>query len=257
MLLMLQESSTAIRSLRMFLGPMLVSESPHSRTMIAFRVASARGLQESIVDYSGTVSRIALRYAFEARICICIQRRGANVVIGGWTRDISESGICAFVAEELRLGELVTLEVPLPDSTTLNIPAKVMDSMRKRLAPSSVHCWSGSVGPRISFREGIRTRLTKGCQSPLSPSEATGRKRSGPNAEGPNCLSGSRVANTLRASWRTRLSSLTLKRTLKELSLAATSIFSVRGKPGQLRPRHQSRRGSESPRVEPCDASFL
>src|SRR5947208_12742203 len=71
-----------------------------------------------MVDHSGTVSRIALRYAFEARICNCVQRGGANVVIGGWTRDIGESGICAFVAEELRVGELVTLEVPLSDSTT-------------------------------------------------------------------------------------------------------------------------------------------
>src|SRR6059036_2761086 len=54
----------------------------------------------------------------------------------------------------------------------LNSASDAMESMRKRLAPSSVHCWSGSVGQRISFRDGIRTRLTKGCQSPLSPSEA-------------------------------------------------------------------------------------
>ena len=93
--LMLQESFTAIRSLRTFLRAKRLPESPHSRTMIAFRVASARGLQKSMVDHSGTVSRIALRYAFEARICICVQRGGANVVIGGWTRDIGESGICA------------------------------------------------------------------------------------------------------------------------------------------------------------------
>ncbi len=33
------------------------------------------------------------------------------------------------VAEELRVGELVTLEVPLSDSTTLNIPAKVARSL--------------------------------------------------------------------------------------------------------------------------------
>ena len=79
----------------------------------------------------------------------------------------------------------------------LNSASDAMDSIRKRLVPSSVHCWSGSVGQRISFRDGIRTRLTKGCQSPLIPSEATGRKRSGPNAEGPDCLSGSRIANTL------------------------------------------------------------
>jgi len=46
-------------------------------------------------------------------------------VFGGWARDISESGISAFVAQELSVGELVTLEVPLDKSTELVISAKV------------------------------------------------------------------------------------------------------------------------------------
>jgi len=75
------------------------------------------------------VNRIAPRYAFEARICIRLQRGDTDFVVAGWARDISESGICAFVAEELRVGELVTLEAPLPELTTLTIPARVARSL--------------------------------------------------------------------------------------------------------------------------------
>ena len=78
---------------------------------------------------SGEANRIALRYEFEARISIGVQRGDTNLVVGGWARDISESGMCAFVAEELRVGEFVTLEVPLPQLTRLTIPAKVARSL--------------------------------------------------------------------------------------------------------------------------------
>ena len=43
----------------------------------------------------------------------------------GWSRDLSESGLGAFVAQALVLGEFVTLEIPLPDSDKQVIPAKV------------------------------------------------------------------------------------------------------------------------------------
>ena len=43
----------------------------------------------------------------------------------GWARDLSESGLGAFVAQALVLGEFVTLEIPLPDSDNQVIPAKV------------------------------------------------------------------------------------------------------------------------------------
>ena len=38
---------------------------------------------------------------------------------------MSESGLGAFVARELTVGELVTLEIPLEPSGKLTIPAKV------------------------------------------------------------------------------------------------------------------------------------
>ena len=47
------------------------------------------------------------------------------MIVGGWARDISESGIGAFVAEELTSGEEVELEVPFPGGTTLTIRAAV------------------------------------------------------------------------------------------------------------------------------------
>jgi len=56
-----------------------------------------------------------------ARIRVVVQRGNANLVLGGWAPAISESGMCAFVAEELRLGEVVALEVPLPQSATLTV----------------------------------------------------------------------------------------------------------------------------------------
>ena len=87
-------------------------------------------------ESSGAVNRMALRYAFEARISIGVQRGDTNLVVGGWARDISESGMCAFVAEELRVGEFVTLEVPLPQLTRLTIPAKVARSFRDRIRVS-------------------------------------------------------------------------------------------------------------------------
>lgn len=43
----------------------------------------------------------------------------------GWTRDISETGLSAFVAQGLTTGEVVTLEIPVPSSRWIKVPAKV------------------------------------------------------------------------------------------------------------------------------------
>ena len=44
-------------------------------------------------------------------------------------RNLSESGLGAFVAEALVLGELVTLELPLPDCSKQVIPAQVVRAL--------------------------------------------------------------------------------------------------------------------------------
>ena len=65
------------------------------------------------------------RFEFEARFQIAVNRAEELLVTEGWARDLSESGIGAFVAALLLVGELVTLTVPLPGGDQLVIPAKV------------------------------------------------------------------------------------------------------------------------------------
>ncbi len=43
----------------------------------------------------------------------------------GWARDLSESGLGAFVGMQLIVGEVATLRIPLPDEGELVIPAKI------------------------------------------------------------------------------------------------------------------------------------
>jgi hypothetical protein len=72
------------------------------------------------------VERITPRYVFEARIRISLQRGSEDLGMEGWARDISETGLSAFTARGLTVGELVTLEIPLALSSRVRIPAKVV-----------------------------------------------------------------------------------------------------------------------------------
>ena len=62
---------------------------------------------------------------FEARILIPFCRDSQKVSAQGWARDLSESGLGAFVAENLVIGELVTIQIPLGVSEREVIAAKV------------------------------------------------------------------------------------------------------------------------------------
>jgi len=75
------------------------------------------------------VERIVPRHQFEARFKIEIERLEGTLVTEGWARDLSESGVGAFVATELHVGELATLRILLPDGVELVIPAKVTRSL--------------------------------------------------------------------------------------------------------------------------------
>ena len=77
-------------------------------------------------DVPGSADRISPRHVFETRIWIGLQRDGKKLSVQGWSRDLGESGLGAFVAEALILGESVTLEIPLPDCNKQVIPAKVV-----------------------------------------------------------------------------------------------------------------------------------
>jgi c-di-GMP-binding flagellar brake protein YcgR len=56
--------------------------------------------------------RIALRFQVETRFTIQVRRHGAIERFEGWARDISESGMRAFVGRPLRMGETMTLTIP-------------------------------------------------------------------------------------------------------------------------------------------------
>jgi len=80
-------------------------------------------------EVTGPVDSASPRHAFEARILIRLQRGSQKLSLQGWVRNLSESGLGAFVAEALALGELVTLELPLPESSKQVIPAKVVRAL--------------------------------------------------------------------------------------------------------------------------------
>ena len=70
-------------------------------------------------------NRILPRYQYEARIKIEVTRGETRVCFEGWARDLSESGLGAFVGSELRIGEPITLRIPLPHQSDLVVPALV------------------------------------------------------------------------------------------------------------------------------------
>ena len=72
-----------------------------------------------------SVNRIAARYAFESRILIRFRRGSQKLAAQGWARDLSESGLGAFVADNLVIGELVTRQIPMGASGEEVIAAKV------------------------------------------------------------------------------------------------------------------------------------
>jgi hypothetical protein len=80
-------------------------------------------------DATASADRILPRHVFEARIRISVQRDSLSLTLQGWARDLSESGLSAFVAQALVLGESVTLEIPLPDPDKQLIPAKVVRAL--------------------------------------------------------------------------------------------------------------------------------
>jgi hypothetical protein len=80
-------------------------------------------------DAMGSVDRISPRHVFEAMIQILLERDSTKLSLQGWVRNLSESGLGAFVADALIVGESVTLEIPLPDSDKQVIPAKVVRAL--------------------------------------------------------------------------------------------------------------------------------
>jgi hypothetical protein len=70
-------------------------------------------------------NRVAPRHVFEVRILIRFRRGNRNMAAHGWVRDLSESGLGAFVAEPLVVGETVSLLLSLPTFGKEEIPTRV------------------------------------------------------------------------------------------------------------------------------------
>ena len=77
-------------------------------------------------DEPSSPGRIAPRYQFEARVAIQFRDGDRMAITEGWARDLSESGLGAFVARGLSVGEQVTLVIPLTGSVRLVVPAQVI-----------------------------------------------------------------------------------------------------------------------------------
>jgi hypothetical protein len=78
---------------------------------------------------TGFVPDISPRHRFEARIAIRLRRGERKLNLQGWVRDLSESGLRAFVADPLEPGESVVFEIPFPDIEKEVIPAKVVRAL--------------------------------------------------------------------------------------------------------------------------------
>ena len=70
-------------------------------------------------------NRIAPRHVFETRILIRFHRGNRSMAAHGWVRDLSESGLGAFVAKQFVVGETVSLLLSLPNFGKEEIPARV------------------------------------------------------------------------------------------------------------------------------------
>lgn len=75
------------------------------------------------------VPDISPRHRFEARVSISVQRGEQKLNLQGWVRDLSESGLRAFVADALLPNESVTFELALSDTGNQAIPATVMRAL--------------------------------------------------------------------------------------------------------------------------------
>ena len=73
--------------------------------------------------------RISSRHVFETRVGIRLQRGGQNISLEGWTRNLGEGGLNAFVAHSLERGELVTLEITFSGDSKQEIPAQVVRTL--------------------------------------------------------------------------------------------------------------------------------
>ena len=79
------------------------------------------------------VERVLPRHQFEARVKIEVMRERGTSLTEGWARDLSESGLGAFVGMQLVVGELATLRIPLQDEVETRDPRQNHQKLRNRI----------------------------------------------------------------------------------------------------------------------------
>lgn len=111
--------------------------------------------------------RIAPRYQFEARIAI---RTESGDTSEGWARDISESGLGAFVAREIGVGGQVVLIFRLTDSVRLVLPAQVVSAEGTRYG---FRFTALSAEQRVELQSALRNRSEIGVSGRSQPLRAS------------------------------------------------------------------------------------
>jgi hypothetical protein len=86
---------------------------------------------------------------------IRFHRDNQNFAVQGWTRDLSETGLGAFIAEELMVGELVTFETPLLAAGRKEISAQVSVRLGTRYG---FHFTALSTEQRADIQMGLKVR---------------------------------------------------------------------------------------------------
>jgi len=92
-------------------------------------IISLKKMTRTSDGHRESASRIAPRYQFETRVAIQMK---SGTTTEGWVRDLSESGVGAFVGRELTVGETGTLTFRLSDSVKMVVPAQVVVSVGTR-----------------------------------------------------------------------------------------------------------------------------
>jgi hypothetical protein len=119
-------------------------------------------LDETLDETKVLVNRIAPRHELDTKVRISLQRDGLEATYRGWVRDLSESGLRAFVAQELVLDERVTICIALGKADKESLVARVA---RKLGTEYGFQFTSLSVEQRLRIQETLRQQLAKGASA--------------------------------------------------------------------------------------------
>lgn len=98
------------------------------------------------------LARKFARYSFDTRLTISVHRSGAKHHLWGRTADISENGVAATVSDELRVGEVVSLQFSLGNQNM---------EMRAAVRFQKGHFCGFEF---LTLQEQVREQIRSGCE---------------------------------------------------------------------------------------------